>query len=621
MSNELQDKLLTQSIVATDLFLGMNIAKNEIDSISNCLKTNLNFHTLKIDRHSKSTRLVLSEIFNLPVISTKIKAVHLCLFDDEYYPFDIETWQIIFKTIQNVKTHITEMVLKFKFTYSDNNYNINEYIRETVFNNLRDLIQNQHLKKLAIRIIRFGLADGTGSLNPIELLNDIGNSSVKSLELDFYMGYLFRLSENDFQSIFETIFPMNNKLINFRLEGQENIEGDHFDNRGLDYLSDKLFHKFISFLSNSTQLQKLHLLSTDVYRLNDERFKQLLTALSKLINLKHLVIDHEWLDGLPYPLFQQLCQTISKLKKIKYLLLDCWGQRLSPEATLALTEIPNNLPELYYFNVIGLNRRENVPFEILNTYFNSLNYSAVEDIGNNWVYSNENWTPDAIKLLDNFNGSAAIKIWQRKREIRQDLVEYCLLISQIQRQNPDFEKLPRDIIHHIIEYIIGSDFCKKQITDLFDFVASNGRKWKTSQHRNGSNYRFFQSPVSKDVHFYALVRIHTTQDIQGLYSFYSELLNRPSYNLLNVQKYLASPNEPYQFADLFTKIAKRALELANSVGYENISKDDAKNFYRPLLALDEIGKHKRPSETLLEFFNRNLFDTDGAGMAKFHKTA
>jgi hypothetical protein len=67
---------------------------------------------------------------------------------------------------------------------------------------------------------------------------------------------------------------------------------------------------------------------------------------------------------------------------------------------------------------------------------------------------------------------------------------------------------------HLMGIYIGSDFSKKQATDLFGFAASNGLKWKTTQHKNGSNYRFFQSPVSSnvqdvDVHFYAADSHHT----------------------------------------------------------------------------------------------------------------
>jgi hypothetical protein len=117
----------------------------------------------------------------------------------------------------------------------------------------------------------------------------------------------------------------------------------------------------------------------------------------------------------------------------------------------------------------------------------------------------------------------------------------------------------------------------------------------------------------------SMLRIHTTQDIESLHHFYLKLLDGLSYSILNVKKYLASHNESYQFADIFSKIAKKAMELAGAVGYKNISQDDAKNLYQPLLELDEIGKRKRPSETSLEIFSGNLLHADGAGMAKCHR--
>jgi hypothetical protein len=608
----LQSKLQTQSIVDTDLFLEMSFWRNEIDNIIFCLKTNPNFNTLKIGLHTESCRLVLSEIFKLPAISTKIKAVHLWADDIRCKSdiFDPETWQIIFKLLQNIKTHMTKMMLTIDIRH--------EAKVAPIFNNLRDLIQKkQQLEKLTVKIIQLDSANGDESLSIIELLNAIANSSVKSLRLEFSIKYLNNLSDTNFQSIFEAILSLNNKLTNFSLKGS-------YEEGGLVELGES-FDTFISFLPNLTKLQKFTLQGTDIWRLYEENFKQLLTALSKLIQLKHLAIDNDELEELPGPLLQQFCQMISMLKKIKYLSLDCKefdsnGAELSPEAVLALTGLPNNLPELYYFHV---NWGVGVSFGTLEKYFNNLEYSSVENTGDWWAEGDEE-DPDAIQLQDNFYESAAIKTRQRKREIRQYLVEYCILISQILRQNTDFMKLTLDIIHHIIEYI-GSDFSKKQATDLFDFVASNGLKWKTTQHKNRSNYTFFQSPVSSsvqdvDVHFYALVRIHSAQDIESLYHFYLKLLDGLSYSILNVKKYLASPDESYQFTDLFSKIAKRALELADAVGHENISQDDAKNFYQPLLALDEIGKRKRPSETSLEIFNGNLLHVDRVGMAKCQKT-
>jgi hypothetical protein len=614
--NIMKANLQTESIINTGLFSNQTISNTDIIQ---CLEANPNFHTLEIDQHSKSGCLALSEIFKSSAISTKIKAVHLWVYDSRFNSeiFDTEIWQIMFELIQNIKTRIREMVLDFDFTYSDRvASNIYEYIRENVFNNLRDLIQNQQLETLAVNISNLG-ANRAESLSIIKFLNDIGNTNVKSFEFDFPMEYLVHLSDDNFQSILEAISSLSKRLSSICLS-------EDYELYGLGDLSSESFNKFISFLSNLTQLQKFALRGTGIGKLDKERFEQLLTALSKLIQLKRLVIDNNDLEKLSDLLFQQLCQTISKLKKIKYLTLDTFDEEgFSQGEALALTGIPNNLPELYYFYVLsGGNACEwsATTSKTVKKFFDCLEYSTVENIGEDWVGYKED-LPDVTELFTQFNQSAAIKARQKKREIRQDLVEYCILIDQIQRQNPDFKKLTRAIIHHIIEYI-DSDFSKKQATDLFDFVSSNGREWKTTQHKNGSNYRFFQPPVSnseQDVHFYALVRIHTAQDIESLHHFYLKLLDGLSYDILNVKKTLAAPNEPYQFADLFTKIAGRALELANAVGYKNISQHDAENFYQPLLALEEIGKRKRPSETLLEIFNGNLLDAGGAGMAKCHK--
>jgi hypothetical protein len=610
-------RLQTESIISTDQFADETISKSEI---IHCLDANPNFHTLKIDFHNEYCGQILPEIFKLPAINKKITAVHLWVYYARFNNlenFDIGIWQIIFNLIRNTKTHITKMVLNFEISHTDKVApNISDYIKWNVFDNLRELIQNQQLETLAVKILQLIPANGAESLSLIKLLTDTVNSSVKSFKFDFSMRYLVHLSDNYFQSIFEAISSLNNRLSSFRLSDDIAIES-------LGDLSSESFNKFISFLSNLTQLQKFDLWGTGIGRLDEKRFEQLLTALSKLIQLKHLVIDNNCLEELPDPLFQQLCQTISKLKKIKYLTLDIFDEGLSQGAVLALTGIPNNFPELYYFYVLSGGDSLDWPdtSETVEKFFDCLEYSTVENIGENWVNYEEDM-PGVSKLFENFNRSAAIKTRQRKREIRQDLVDYCLLVSQIQRQNPDFEKLTRDIKHHIIEYI-GSDFSKKQTTDLFDFIASNGREWKATQNKNGSNYRFFQSPMSdseQEVHFYALVRIHTAQDIESLHHFYLKLLDGSSYGILNLKKYLAFPNESYQFADLFTKIAERALELANAVGYENISRDDAKNYFQPLLTLDEMGKHKRPRETLLEVFNGKLLDADGAGMANRHKT-